>query len=377
MTLLQVSESPLKFDFNDRLSKVISKLQSEKKHEALVFDGKEFKGLILARDISRKNIPDPDKTKLSQLSLVKKVKPIDGDTPIDKVVDAMLVNNYKSMPIQDGNEIKVLTKFGLLNMLSNEAFKKKKASHVMIYPSCVSASDQLSVAKSVLKNNYVYRLVVLNESGGVAGLIDSIGLLSSMISKPRHPRGDTVGEKIKQDDVAISSHTIMDTDILRAGQDTGLEYIVKMMLENKKDTVVVEEDGKLLGIITPREILKLVGRDVSGVYVQLSGIQDEDSFIKNVIDSEIKSEVKKLGKITPIDYLTLNVTRHKKSGERIKYSVKAKLVAHTGLFFSKDFSWDLTKSISEALKKLEKEVIKKVGKERDLGREFAHQERGK
>ncbi|HLD42017.1 MAG TPA: hypothetical protein VJB06_03195, partial [archaeon] len=59
---------------------------------------------------------------------------------------------------------------------------------------------------------------------------------------------------------------------------------------------------------------------------------------------------------------------------RVSYNVKGKLVSNKGAFFADDTSWDLTKSTQSVLKKLEREAMKKVSKERDRRTEVAIEE---
>jgi len=150
--------------------------------------------------------------------------------------------------------------------------------------------------------------------------------------------------------------------------------VVDVMLKNSNDTAVVMEDGKLLGLITPREIIKLVSGSVGGVYVRVSGIQDEDAFLRSIVDSEIRNTVRKIGKIVRIQYMTLNVKRGKVPGKlavkKINYTVLGKLVTDSGVFVSSNDAWDLSRAMKGSLKILEKEVIRKSGRERSFGRNY-------
>ncbi len=102
-----------------------------------------------------------------------------------------------------------------------------------------------------------------------------------------------------------------------------------------------------------------------GVNVTVSGIHDEDEFMRSKVNEEISHAVKKLGSIVPLSGFVMHVRKYHETGNKKKYSVQARLVTEEGNFFSDDYAWDLTKAVKGALDKLEREVTHKSGKEKD------------
>ncbi len=377
MNLISVAEQPLIFTSGEKLSKVVSGMHTNKSYEAFIVDGKEFKGVVSAGDIIKKNVGDPEKTKISGMAIIRKIKPLSNHADLKDVLDSFVVNNYRSIPISGDGKLLNLTKLGFLKLTPKNILQGKTAEEVMFFPECVSVDDNIGVVKSILKEAHVYRIAVLN-GDKVEGIVDELSLLKTMTSKMRKPgweRGG--GEKIKESEVGVSNRLFMEEDPLRASPGTELKYIFNMMVEKNKNTVVIEEGGKLLGLVTPREIIKLLGSDISGVYVNVSGIQNEDTFIQNVVDSEIRSRIRKIGKLVHIHYMTIHVKKFKTTGKKMTFVVRGKLVTNKGLFVADHDSWDLTKSAREMLKRMQREIEKRVEKERDIGREWAHEERGK
>ncbi len=211
----------------------------------------------------------------------------------------------------------------------------------------------------------VSRLPVINKTGRTEGLIETLGLLRADTHRQRSQVGEGSGEKIHLRAVLINS--LMKKNIPIADPDTQVTGLISLMLERNTSTVVIEEKGKISGIITPKLILELIIKEpfrkrVEGIYVRISGLQEEDTFIKTVVDEEIRNEIRKLGKIIPIDNMVLHVKKHKKTGDRQKYSVKSRLITEKGYFFASDYGWDITKVIRGILQKFEKEIIKKKEK---------------
>lgn len=365
MNISDVSERPLVFSPTDKISRVASRMYAKRKHEALIFSGKDLLGMITARDLVKRNINDPDRIELKAIkSLIQPVTPFTEKTELKELVTSILINNYRSVPVTVNGNILILTKLGLLKLIPKAPLKTMKAQDVMFFPSSVTESDSLSVAKSVIRQLHSYRLAILDERDRITGLIDSLDLLKTFVSKGKAKRGELVGDKTRSGAIKAGSRSIIQRDYLRTSPDTPLTQIVEKMIKKGADTVVVEENEKLAGMITPREILKLAGKEISGIYVRISGMQDEDIFIKSVVDEEIRNEIKKLAKFIPIDYMVLDVHRQRSGGKRIKYSVRARLITQKGFFFAKDFAWDLTKATRGVLHKLEREVTKKIGKSR-------------
>ncbi len=307
--------------------------------------------------------------KLSSMdSIIRRVKVLDLGTDIKELVNKFVINNYRCVPIEAGDEILSITKLGLLKILPPGSIKKYIASDIMFFPPCVSPDDPVSVVKSIFRNSNAYRIAVVSSGNRLDGVVDELDLLNTFFEHTRTTRGD------KSSDVPIASHLLMQGSYISLPPQTELKYVIQKMLEKNNDTVVVEEDGKLVGMITPREILKLVGYDIAGVYVNLSGIQDEDSFLQNLVNSEIRGSIRKLAKIIHIHFMSFNVKRRANPTEgaktkgRVSYNVKGKLVSNKGAFFADDTSWDLTKSTQSVLKKLEREAMKKVEKLRAFSR---------
>jgi ribosome-associated translation inhibitor RaiA len=106
-------------------------------------------------------------------------------------------------------------------------------------------------------------------------------------------------------------------------------------------------------------------KDVKYMVFSISGIEDEDDFIKGVINEEIERAIEKLDKMLPVLNFIVRVKKYHKEGKRVKYSVHARLLTDAGDFFTNDFGWEPAKAVKGTLEKLEKEVLKKSEKMKD------------
>jgi len=364
MKIADALEPALVFSQDTPVSKIVSEMRRKNRQEALIFDGKKYAGMISARDLAKRTINNPDTVMIKTLkSAINKITPFSPETDPREIVETILINGYTSVPVKQGDELKVLTKLGLIGLLPKDTLKGKKASDVSVFPYCITASDSLAVARSIIREMRAFRVAIVNENGRVDGIIDSIDLLRTQINKEKSSKGELSGKKVKLRDVPASGTSLMQGTIMKVSPDTALEEVVGRMIRTKTPVVVVE-DSKLEGMITPENILKLLSKQVSGVYVRVTGQQKEDVFLRSVIDEELRNEIRKLGKLLPIDYMTLDVKKFRESGRRAKYSLKAKLVTQKGLFVSQATAWDITKAMHGLMGRLEREIVRKKGKMR-------------
>jgi len=368
MNLLDFAEQAITFDAKDTVTKVTSKMFRDRNYTAVITRSGNYEGVVVARDIATRNINNPDKVEIKQF--VTAINPISPQTPIKYVIESVLINNYNTVPISDQDGVKILTKLGMLNIVKDsESFKKYKAKDIMRYPYCVNADDNISIATSILKEMGVSRIPVLSKTGSIEGLLTTIDLLKADTTRERSTVGEKYGEKQKYRDHPVSS--IMNRKTVKIDSSSSIKNVIELMLKEKVETVLIEDNNKIAGIITPKEILKIltdarrekeIEDRANGIYVRISGIQEEDVYIKGLIDSEITNEVKKLAKIIRIKCLVLHVSASKSSGHRKKYSVKGKLITEKGYFFANDEDWDLTKTVRSVMNKFERETMKAVGK---------------
>ncbi|MCJ7816794.1 MAG: CBS domain-containing protein [Candidatus Aenigmarchaeota archaeon] len=357
MEIEDVLEKPLVVRPGDSVSHVASRMLAEKRHEAIVLDsGNNFLGIVLARDIVKKKLSDPHNAKIDQFIIEE--KPLLPGTSLSEIINAFLVNDYKTIPVKKDGKIMLLTKLDVLRLVKNDSnLKGKTAEDAMKFPYCINSEDSLSTARAVLKDMNVSRLPVLRD-GKVEGMIDTLDLLSPIVKGEISKRGEPDEERTHLDSVPASS--FMRRNFPTAEAVTPLGKVVDSIVRTQS-AVVVERNGKLMGIIAPGDVLKLLGKEVKGAYVTISGIEDEDDLVKSVVYDEIEASLKKINKIYPVNYLVVHADRYG-IGKKTKHLIKTRLATGKGFFFAQDHDWDLTKAIKGVLANLEKEVIKRKEK---------------
>jgi len=223
--------------------------------------------------------------------------------------------------------------------------------------------ESLSVIKSVMKEVNADRLPVLGKEGRFLGLIDSTGLLGTIVKKERAGLGEKSGEKTNLGMVEVSA--LLRKDVLKVDPETELNELVRLMCEKNNNIAVVEDGDKFAGMITIKDIFKFIGQSMETVHISISGLENEDDFIKGKINGRINNTVRKLIKVLKINYAVVHFETYKKEGGRRKYSVQGRFSTNKGNFHASESDWDPTKAMKNLLGKIEREIEKKLGKERN------------
>jgi CBS domain-containing protein len=351
-----VLEEPIIVNPEETVTKVASKLLSAGGREALVMDKGNFLGIVLARDLVKVRISDPHKTKIG--GYARDVNPLVPGASINQLVNAFLVNGYRAVPVRVDSRIMVLTRMGLLGLIRNEpVIKSKTAQDVMNFPYAIDEGDPLSTTRNIIKDMNISRLPVVKE-GKVLGLVNVVDLLAPIVKGDSEKRSEPFEDNVRIDEIPASS--FMRKDVPRVKASAPVTEIIDLIVKSRSAVIVEDDVGVLAGIVTPGDILKLMGRELTGTYVTISGMRDEDEFIKNVIYDNIEEVLKKIDKFSPVNYFVAHMEKyHGEDGGRAKYSFRAKLATSGGFFFAKDHDWDATKAMKGVLEKLEKEVVKR------------------
>ena len=359
MRLEDILEDAFLVKPDESLTHVVSQMAEKKRHEAFVFD-KELEGIITLDDIVKRRLSEPQRVKISYFT--RPVKSFSVDTPVEDVIDYMLVSEYGSVPVRKDGKIFAVTKSKLLRFVKENVFEGKKAEDVMHFPYCADVNDTLSTVISIMKEMGMDSIPILDENGRFAGLVDGVSLAGVLVDEHTSKRGEMFGDRARLEEIGIER--FLRTDVLRVEPETDLTQVVRNIYENEMCAVVVERGEKFAGMITVNDIFKLVGKRLETVYIRVTGLDEEDDFIKSKIDEMIESTVKKLLRSLTVNYVTIHVEIHKKEGRRRKYSVQGRFVTNKGNFYATDYEWDPTKATKLFLAKIEREVHKRIEKER-------------
>ncbi len=107
-------------------------------------------------------------------------------------------------------------------------------------------NDMLSVANNVMQLGRIRHMVVLDESGAIAGVVSQRDLFRGALVKALGY--GTVAQKRVMDGIPVKE--VMATNLLTTTPDTPLSEAAQLMAEHKIGCLPVVEKDKLVGILT-------------------------------------------------------------------------------------------------------------------------------
>lgn len=106
---------------------------------------------------------------------------------------------------------------------------------------CLKETDSLATAIAAMQELFVRHIPVVDEEGRLAGLVSQRDLLVLEIRK----------------DASTPLRDVMRTDVVTVRSDTPLRTAAETMIYNKFGCLPVVDAGRLVGIITETDFLKL------------------------------------------------------------------------------------------------------------------------
>jgi CBS domain-containing membrane protein len=114
-------------------------------------------------------------------------------------------------------------------------------------------SDSLYTAKQIMEMARVRHVPIVDSKDSFIGLITHRDMLAVAVSKLSDIDPSTQDEL----DAGIPLREIMRTDVARVSSDTQLRDAAQMLLDHKYGCLPVVDNGKLVGIITEADFLRL------------------------------------------------------------------------------------------------------------------------
>lgn len=114
-------------------------------------------------------------------------------------------------------------------------------------------NDKLSVADDVMRLGRVRHLPIVDADGALAGIVSQRDLFHSGLIKALG-----YGTRAQRQSLdALVAKEAMKTEVVTTAPDVSLKDAAKVMLEKKIGCLVVLEAGKIVGILTESDFVKL------------------------------------------------------------------------------------------------------------------------
>lgn len=346
------------FKPDDITSEILGFLLKVARYEALVESNGKI-GVISIRDLL--DVVQPAQTTLRGLWITsRKVSP---SVLVIEVTHEMIKNNIRALPVIENDEL-----VGIISQVElTEALHDVKelsgiyAEEFMKTPVvALDVKDGVASARRIMLDQGFSHIPV-TEQGKLVGIVTAKSLTERFITPiESETSGDRIGEKTPR--FAGLLRDIMDIHPFIAGIRTSALEIVSTFKERQVSAcIIIDEEGSILGIITPREVLSILLRfkpEDRKLPIQIVGLSsDEDWFDVEVAKDKLRQVVERAIDIHPhILEVSVIIEHSREEGNRSRYELKVHVYtqASSEMFFVEKGGWDLLRVFDEACNALDR-----------------------
>ena len=340
---------------DDRIADALAVMKQSNYQDVPVLDGSEFVGMVSYASILRKKSVTLDaKVK----NLVRNLPTVSKDMEITKIAEMMVSSNCRQLPILNGKKVVgVIERNRLIDITRDiKALKEIRVWEIMSNPvESVKANDLMDDALELMIREDYRTIPVVNDANNVIGIVGMREIIDNNWKKENKTIGDL--EKSARSQITVES--IATTSAKTISWDADVAEAVDIMVEHRFSTLPVIEGKDLVGIITEYDILELISacRERDMLFVQISGLEDDEKDYVDAIYADIEAMVAKVSKIYKPESFTMHVSRYNDNGGNFKYSISARLFINGTAIISKEVGWDLTKTAADLITKMEDQVV--------------------
>jgi len=345
----------------DNVSKLISLIEEHNFREILVIEDEKLKGIVYSKEIAKKGITDPTKTKVN--ALIKSPPPVlSPDQNIDDAANLIFKTGLRALPVVEDNKvIGIVSLHDIVDVAAKaKVFRQTTAESIMSTPELIREDSDIGTARVLMREKNISRIPVLDRNQKLSGVVTIFDLLKAV--KPRERISFYSMDPEKETTMEIPVSTVMNKMLTTASEKTSLNDIVNLIRKDETDGIIIVENNFPIGVITEKDLLEVYVSSLKkkGIYYQIIGLGDEDDFIVETIDRMIRDTLQKMSKIFEPQFFFLHIKRYDKTG-KIKYSIRTRFRTNKKTFVSKSFAWDLREAVDKALDNLKRIMIKEKG----------------
>ena len=331
------------FHPEDPTSKVLGYFKDTGIYETVASDGANS-GLITVRDLL--GVDHPQRTKVK--SVWEQIGTVNSNNSVEQVVTILIDNDVRALPlVEGGNLIGIISQVDLLSELrlvkELGQVKVKELMHTPVISIDLKTGNDH--ARRLMLDNDISHLPVLKD-GKLEGIVTAEILVHTFIvPASRMSMGNKSGQMVSGFSGQVGG--VMDSRPLTVGLEGNALDVVKEMTRMGKSACLVVDGEKLLGIITPRELLQpiydlRVEEELPVYIVGLPG--EEDWFDATVAENKVRRVVMRAQSMYPnLREIRVQIESQNTGGNRTRYEVRAHIYMKQGseTIFVKQEGWDL------------------------------------
>ena len=353
----------------DTVSDVVAQMKKGHLREVPVLDGAKPIGLVsYSSFLHRRSLPLS--AKVEQVMLPG--PSLEEDMLLTIAVEEMMSAGVRGAPVvRAGKMVGFVSRTDIIKIFPKIIqLKDRKVSTFMTSnPQSVTENETVRKAQLLMKSLMEKTLPVVDANGrlvGAIGMPEVMDVLWSAKSNARPPNEVRGGRE--QAEVTVGS--VMSRPAIAVRPEETAGKVAGLMIENGLSTVFVHEDERLVGVISQADLMEQIIslKPTEGVYVQLTGLNEEDPDVYDVLYDLIGKSMKRIDKIQPPRVFTIHVTAYNHEGMRSKYSLAGRLTTTKRMYYAHATDWDLYKTMDTMLDSMEKNVKREHEKTLDQRR---------
>jgi CBS domain-containing protein len=360
-------EKPILTTEDVTVSKIIGMMMKENAHEIFIQLKDKPISCINVRDI----LSSKDINTLKSSTIGKRIQSLTEKDTMGNAARIMNLYRLRSLPVINQNNHDIIGQISSKRIIKYiyETFSGKKidfkkmitASDIMTPDLIiVDPKDKFDYAKAIMRKDLIDHLPVAERpSDGkimIRGMITSNHIMQILIPAESIGRGSLGTEDdLKSEQEVIG---IADKNVITVDPDDTITSIIDSLFKANSTYTIVKSLDNILGIITYRDIISLLGDQIqSDVPIYIIGMP-EDPFEAELVRSKFVNIVKHLSRMSPkIEEARCKIKIREIEGERKRYEVSASInTTYRRHGYTSNRDWDLAKIFDEMSDGLKNQV---------------------
>lgn len=256
----------ISIDAQDTVSKLIGKFKKEKEHTALVFEDKEFLGIVTRRFLltSRAN---PSEMKVGNIvkhrSKAKAnffVPELTRETDIKEIAKLLSAADVEVLPVMEkGTVIGVVHAHDIAAAIAESYTTHTCKELASMKPITINEDDDVGKAIDIFNRKGIDHLPVVDKNSVCVGMLTTDDLIEHPnfwnISEHTEPGSHQSRNKNSKTTLPVSN-CMSRKQLCCTSPSTKLKQAIKDMTDNGVASIVLLEDKKPVGILTIKDILR-------------------------------------------------------------------------------------------------------------------------
>ncbi len=354
------------FSPGDQVSRVLGYLKDAGRSEAVAAKGGRV-GVISLRDLL--GVDQPGRTKVE--SIWNHVGTLAPEATVMDATATLMEMGLRALPVvEKGEVVGVVSQIDIIDLLTEVSDLRNMAAKEYMQNPVITVEHGVGVAQArrMMLDKNISNIPV-TRGGRLIGMVTSDIIVHTFITPAsKTTRGDVVGEKGTRFPGKVSG--VMDPQPLTVGPDADMLQVVQGLSESGKTAcLMVDDEGVVLGIVTPRELLGLIAglRVEEEIPVYIVGITEESFFERAVAEDKLRRIVAKNMKIHEgITEVSVRIKKQSTRGERVRYSLNARVMGPNVSFNAENEGWGLMETFDGLCDALD-ETLRRAKKEPQKG----------